>query len=48
MFLKIASNFFKHYKELNNKDVKVFDWHEKERAYDIIKEGISAFKQKGS
>ena len=48
MFLKIASNFFKHYKELNNKDVKVFDWHEKERAFEIIEEGISAFNKKGS
>lgn len=48
MFLKIASNFFKHYKELNNKDVKVFDWHEREVAYEIIEKGISAFKQKDS
>ena len=36
LFLKIASNFFQHYKDLNNKDVKVFDWHEKEFAYEII------------
>tara|TARA_B100001094_G_C18186400_1_gene804075 strand:- start:3374 stop:3886 length:513 start_codon:yes stop_codon:yes gene_type:complete len=46
MFLKIASNFFKHYKELNNKDVKVFDWHEKETAYKIIEEGVASFSKK--
>lgn len=36
MFLDIAKNFFLHYKELNNKNVKVFDWHEKEFAWEII------------
>lgn len=39
-FLKICQNFFSHYKDLNNKEVKVFDWHEKEKAYEIIKENI--------
>lgn len=36
MFLKIAKNFFQHYKDLNNKKVIVKDWHEKNVAYDII------------
>jgi inorganic pyrophosphatase len=36
MFLKIAKNFFQHYKDLNNKEVKVLDWHDKEVAYEII------------
>tara|TARA_Y100000361_G_scaffold126733_1_gene120853 strand:+ start:18393 stop:18947 length:555 start_codon:yes stop_codon:yes gene_type:complete len=40
MFLEISKNFFLHYKELNNKQVKVFDWHEKDVAFDIITESI--------
>jgi inorganic pyrophosphatase len=40
MFLAIAKNFFLHYKDLNNKDVRVFDWHEKDKAYEIITESI--------
>ena len=40
MFLEISKNFFLHYKELNNKQVKVFDWHEKDKAYEIIGESI--------
>lgn len=40
MFLAIAKNFFLHYKDLNNKDVRVFDWHEKDKAYEIIRESI--------
>ena len=43
MFLKIASNFFSHYKDLNNKEVKVFDWHDRETALRIIDTGISEF-----
>ena len=35
-FLKICKNFFAHYKDLNNQKVKVFDWHEKDFAWDII------------
>ena len=38
LFLKICSNFFQHYKDLNGKKVEVFDWHEKEMAYQIINE----------
>ena len=40
MFLQISKNFFLHYKELNNKEVKVFDWHEKEKAFSIIQDSI--------
>ena len=40
MFLKIASNFFAHYKDLSKKQVKVFDWHEKDHAQKIINEAI--------
>ena len=36
LFLKVTQNFFAHYKDLNNKMVKIFDWHPKEIAYDII------------
>lgn len=36
LFLDISKNFFLHYKELNKKEVKVFDWHEKEKAFEII------------
>ena len=38
MFIKIASNFFKHYKDLNNSYVEVGDWHGKQKAYEIIKQ----------
>ena len=40
LFLDISKNFFLHYKELNNKKVQVFDWHEKEKAFEIINESI--------
>ena len=40
MFLKIASNFFAYYKDLSKKQVKVFDWHEKDHAQKIINEAI--------
>ena len=37
-FLKIAKNFFAHYKDLSMSGdrVKVFEWHHKQYAYDII------------
>ena len=35
-FLKICQNFFAHYKDLNNKKVKVFDWHEADIAKEIV------------
>lgn len=39
-FLKISQNFFAHYKDLNNTKVRVGDWYEKEKAYEIINESI--------
>jgi len=41
LFLDIARNFFIHYKELNNKSVKVFDWHGDKQAFKIIENAIS-------
>jgi inorganic pyrophosphatase len=41
-FLKIAKNFFAHYKDLSMSGdrVKVFKWHDRDVAYKIIKESI--------
>jgi inorganic pyrophosphatase len=44
MFIKIASYFFKHYKDLNNSYVEVGDWHGKQKAYDIITQCHERFK----
>lgn len=38
MFLKVTKNFFKHYKDLENKIVEVGDWLNASEAMDIIKE----------
>lgn len=40
MFLSISKNFFTHYKELNNKKTKIYEWHEKEKAFQIIDESM--------
>jgi len=37
LFLKISKNFFLHYKDLNEKQVNVFDWRGKAVAQKIIK-----------
>ena len=41
-FLEISKNFFSHYKDLSMSGdrVKVFDWHDKDFAYKIVKESI--------
>ena len=41
-FLQISKNFFAHYKDLSMSGdrVKVFDWHDNDFAYKIIKESI--------
>lgn len=41
-FLKIAKNFFTHYKDLSmsGDKVKIFDWHSKEESWDIINESV--------
>ena len=44
MFLKIASYFFKHYKDLNNSYVKVGDWHGKQKTYNVIEACVKRFK----
>jgi|TARA_R100001163_G_C5012392_1_gene157855 inorganic pyrophosphatase len=44
MFLKIASYFFRHYKDLNKSYVKVGDWHGKEKTFNVIKECVERFK----
>ena len=46
LFLKVTKNFFEHYKELNDKDVIVHDWHSRTVAYDIIKKGARAHRLK--
>ena len=38
LFLDISRNFFLHYKDLNNKTVKVYNWHGPKKAKKIIKE----------
>jgi len=43
MFVKIASYFFKHYKDLNNSFVEVNDWHGKKQAYEVIRECCQRF-----
>ena len=43
MFIKVASYFFRHYKDLNNKYVEVGDWYGKTKAYNIIKECCNRF-----
>jgi inorganic pyrophosphatase len=43
LFLDISKNFFLHYKDLNNKNVIVKDWHDKETAWDIINESVEKF-----
>ena len=41
-FLKICQNFFAHYKDLNNKKVEVFDWHEADVAKEIVSSNYKA------
>tara|TARA_R100001510_G_C7648848_1_gene206231 strand:- start:1369 stop:1971 length:603 start_codon:yes stop_codon:yes gene_type:complete len=48
MFIKVASYFFKHYKDLNNKFVEVGEWYGKQKAFDIIKECCDRFKPEES
>lgn len=46
MFMKIASYFFKHYKDLNDSYVKVGDWHGKNIAQTVIRECGNRFEPK--
>jgi len=40
LFLKIAANFFRHYKDLNGKSVTVNGWLKKKKAYDIVQDSL--------
>jgi inorganic pyrophosphatase len=40
LFRRISKNFFAHYKDLENKNVTVGEWLDKQSAYKIIKESI--------
>lgn len=40
MFLDISKNFFAHYKDLNSKKTKIYDWHEKEKAFEIVQNSL--------
>ena len=40
LFLQVCKNFFSHYKDLSGKEVEVFDWHDKDFAYDVINESM--------
>ena len=42
--MDITKNFFLHYKDLNKKIVNVYEWHEKDVAYKIIKKGEKKWK----
>ena len=48
MFIKVASYFFKHYKDLNNKYVEVGEWYGKQKAFNIIKECCDRFNPEES
>jgi inorganic pyrophosphatase len=45
LFLDISKNFFLHYKDLNDKQVEVYDWHEKDFAYNILQKGATTWKR---
>ena len=36
LWLRVAQNFFRHYKDLDKKQVKIGSWYDKEKAWDII------------
>ena len=43
VFLRVAENFFQHYKELDDKHVTTDGWIRRQDTYDIINESIKAF-----
>jgi inorganic pyrophosphatase len=43
MFLKVTKNFFQHYKELEEKEVVLGDWKDKDFAVELVKESHQAF-----
>jgi inorganic pyrophosphatase len=44
IFLRIATNFFKHYKDLEGKKVAIGEWMGAEAAYEIIKQSNINYK----
>jgi inorganic pyrophosphatase len=40
LFLEICKNFFQHYKDLNDKNVVLHDWHDKDFAKEIVQESF--------
>jgi inorganic pyrophosphatase len=43
-FIAVLKNYFEQYKVLENKEVKINDFQEKEEAYEIINESIEFYK----
>ena len=46
VFLRVAENFFQHYKELDDKHVSTSGWVRREETYDIINDSIINFKNR--
>ncbi len=40
LFLQISKNFFQHYKDLNDKTVNIYDWHDKDFAVEIVDKSL--------
>jgi inorganic pyrophosphatase len=41
LFLEVSKNFFQHYKDLNDKQVEILNWHDHKTARTIVKESGS-------
>lgn len=44
-FFSVLRNYFEQYKVLENKEVKIHDFQEKEKAFEIINESIEFYKE---
>ncbi len=44
-FFSVLKNYFEQYKVLENKEVKINDFQDKERAFEIINESIEFYKE---
>lgn len=42
MFLNVASNFFQHYKDLEDRDVCIYGWLKRTEATDIVRESVKS------
>lgn len=45
-YLSVLRNYFEQYKVLENKEVKIHDFQQKEKAYDIIRDAIETYREK--